>query len=201
MKAMKKAYALLFDGYADWELGYALAELRRSGSFEVVSVGFSEAAVVSMGGLRVTPETTLAQVNPEDILIFILPGGYLWEGSYPRSEIEALLKRLEKEKIPMAAICAATTVLARAGILEGRKHTSNSISYLSKMAPGYAGHDHYVDTLSARDQQVITASGLGSVDFTMDILTELNVASPEMRAIWYDAFKYGKYPADFEHDA
>ena len=47
---MSRAYTLLFNGYADWELGHALAELRRYGKVEVVSVGFSEEVVVSMGG-------------------------------------------------------------------------------------------------------------------------------------------------------
>lgn len=28
---MSRAYVLIFDGYADWEIGYVLAELRRFG--------------------------------------------------------------------------------------------------------------------------------------------------------------------------
>lgn len=30
----KKAYTFLFDGYADWELGHVLAELRRYGKVD-----------------------------------------------------------------------------------------------------------------------------------------------------------------------
>jgi putative intracellular protease/amidase len=198
---MKKAHALLFDGYADWELGNVLAELRRFGRIKVVPVSFSEKAVVSMGGLCVKPDTILSQVNLDDVLIFILPGGYMWEGSYPQAEIGQFLNRLEKEKIPITAICSATTVLARAGILRGRKHTSNSIKYMSKIVPEYSEHDNYVDSLSVRDQRVITASGLGSVDFTMEVLNELNLSSPKMRSIWYEAFKHGKYRDDVEHSA
>jgi len=52
---MSRAYILLFDGYADWELGHVLAELRRYAKVEVVTVGFSDKAVTSMGGLRVIP--------------------------------------------------------------------------------------------------------------------------------------------------
>jgi putative intracellular protease/amidase len=195
---MKKAYVLLFDGYADWELGNVLAELRRFGKVEVVVVGFSEKSVVSMGGLNVRVDTVLSQVNLDDVLIFLLPGGYMWEGSYPKAEIGLFLNRLEKEKIPVAAICAATTVLARAGLFQGKKHTSNSIKYLSKMVPEYSEHKNYVNSLSTRDQHVITASGLGSLEFTMEILNELNLSNPEIRSIWYQAFKHGKYPDDME---
>ena len=198
---MKKAYVLLFDGYADWVLGNVLAELRRLGKVEVVTVGFSEKSVVSMGGLNVRVDIVVSQVNLDDVLIFLLPGGYMWEGSYPETEIGQFLNRLEREKVPIAAICAATTVLARAGILRGRKHTSNSLEYLSKMVPEYSGHDNYLDSLSVRDQHVITASGLGPVDFAMEIFNELDLSTPEMRSIWYEAFKKGKYPDNIEHSA
>ncbi len=82
-----------------------------------------------------------------------------------------------------------------------KKHSSNSIAYLTKMVPGYSDHDNYVDSLSTRDQHVITASGLGAVDFTMDVLNELDIQSPEMRSIWYEAFKHGIFPDDLEHEA
>ena len=58
-------HILLFDGFADWEPGFALAEIRRSGGLEVVSVGFDGATVRSMGGLRVVPDTTLDRVTPD----------------------------------------------------------------------------------------------------------------------------------------
>ena len=195
---MKKAHVLLFDGYADWELGNVLAELRRLGEVDVVTIGFSDKSVVSMGGLHVKPDMVLAQVNLKDILVFILPGGYMWEGSYPKAEIDQFLNRLEEEAIPIAAICAATTVLARAGLFQGRRHTSNSMKYLSKMVPEYSEHSNYVNSLSTRDRHVITASGLGPVEFTMEVLSELNLSSPEMRSIWFEAFKRGKYPDDVE---
>ncbi len=61
----------------------------------------------------------------------------MWEGFYPRDEIEQILHRLEEAQKPVAAICAATTAIARSGFLKSRKHTSNSLSYLSKMVPEY----------------------------------------------------------------
>jgi putative intracellular protease/amidase len=198
---MSRAYTLLFDGYADWELGHVLPELRRFGQMEVVSVGFSDETVVSMGGLRVIPDTSLSQVDLDDVLIFILPGGPMWEESYPKAEIEQLLHRLEEAKIPIAAICAATTVLARAGLLKGRKHTSNSLKFLSTMVPEYSENNNYVDALATRDQHVITASGLGSIEFAMEIFNELGVVTPEFRSIWYDAFKHGNYPESIDHGA
>jgi putative intracellular protease/amidase len=195
---MKKAYTLLFDGYADWELGYVLPELRRIGKIDVVTVGFTDNPVVSMGGLRVIPEKVLSKVNIEDVLIFILPGGHMWEGVYPVVEIEEFLHSLEKAKITVAAICAATTVLARAGLVHNRKHTSNSLKYLSKMVPSYSDSAFYVDSLATGDDHIITASGLGAIEFTIEIFNELNLISSDMKKLWYDAVKHGIYPEGIE---
>jgi len=191
---MRKVYALIFDGYADWELGNVLPEIHRLCKLEVVTVGFTDKAVVSMGGLRVLPETVLSKVNLEDVRIFILPGGYLWEGSYPADEIGVFLRSLQAAKIPLAAICAATTVVARAGLLHGRKHTSNSLAYLAKMVPDYSENANYVEALAVRDQGLITAGGLGSVEFTLEILNELDLTAPGLKAIWFEAYKHGKFP-------
>ena len=198
---MKKAYVLLFEGYADWEIGHVLAELKRLGQLEVVSVGFNEKPLASMGSLQVKTHQTLDQINFEEILIFILPGGYMWERGYPEDVMNDLLRQLDERNIPIAAICAATTVLAKAGILKGRKHTSNSLKYIKETVPDYSDDDYYIDKMAVCDQHIITASGLGSVDFTMEILKKLDVSSSEMRTIWYDAFKHGKYPDDFAHSA
>jgi len=54
---------LVFEGYADWEPAYALAELRRSGGLQVETVGFAAEPVRSMGGVRVVPDLTLEVVK------------------------------------------------------------------------------------------------------------------------------------------
>lgn len=191
---MKRVFTLLFDGYADWELGHVLPELRRFGKFDIVTVGFDNSPVTSMGGLKVAVDLTLSQVNINDIRLFLIPGGNMWEGEYPVAEIETFLTQLEKASIPIGVICAATTVAAKAGILRNRKHTSNSLNYILSKVPGYAGHADYTGTLSTRDKHVITASGLGSVEFAMDVFDELQVMSPEMKKIWFDGMKHGRYP-------
>ena len=194
---MKKAHVLLFDGYADWEIGYVLAELRRIGNVPVATVGFSDVPVVSMGGLTVTPDTTLAAVVPDDVRLFILPGGTLWEQAYPAEALHALLQALDRQAVPLAAICAATTVLAKAGVLHGKKHTSNALKYLREHVPGYQGDNDYVDELAVTDGHVTTASGLGSVEFARNILGALAIVTPQLRDLWYRAVKYGEYPEDF----
>jgi putative intracellular protease/amidase len=187
-------HVLVFEGFADWEPAHALAELRRSGKLQVLSVGFDELPVRSMGGLRVLPDTTLAEVNPEQVRLLIMPGGDQWEGEYPRPELERLLRALIDRRVPIAAICAATLALGRMGLLDRRRHTSNMADYLPKAVPEYRGERYYVDALAVRDDGIITASGLGSIEFAREIFAELDIMPESDRALWYQVFKQGSLP-------
>ncbi len=197
MTPSKSVHVLVFDGFADWEPAHALAELRRSGKRSIRSVGFGRDPVTSMGGLRITPDVELAAVRPDDVELLILPGGDLWESAeYPRQELEELVVAVLAASAPVAAICAATLALGRAGILDYRRHTSNMPNYLTTHAREYRGADHYVDELAVSDRHVITASGLGDVDFARAIFAELELFSAADEQAWFDMFKHGRLPAD-----
>ena len=188
-------HLILFDGYADWESANALAELRRWGKRRVRTVGFTSAPVLSMGGLRVVPDVELERVRPDDVELLILPGGDLWEsGSYPHEGLASLLRTLVGSGTPVAAICAGTLVLARSGLLDTRRHTSNSRDYLTSHGGAYRGVAHYEELPAVRDGHVITASGLAPVDFARAIFTELGVFSTEDEALWFEMFKHGRIP-------
>ena len=188
-------HVLVFDGFADWGPAFALAELRRSGRLDVVTLGFSEAPVRSMGGLRVVPDRSLAGLDPTTVRLLMLPGGDLWEGEYPQRELKDVLAALHQAGVPIAAICGATLALARAGWLDDHAHTSNELAYLERMVPTYAGAARYVDALAVRDRGVITASGVGPTEFAREIFEELQIFSPADRAVWYHLFKQGRFPA------
>jgi len=140
----KAVYFLAIDGFADWEPAHALAELRRHGAYRVEAVGLSREAAVSMGGLRVVPSCTIADVDPDDVAVFIMPGGDRWETMPIEGELESKLKALDARHVPIAAICAATVAIARIGLLRGRRHTSNGLEYLRSHVPGYQEEQHYV---------------------------------------------------------
>jgi putative intracellular protease/amidase len=191
----KAVHFLVFEGYADWEPALALAELRRSGKLGVVAVGFTKAPITSMGGLQVVPSGVLSNLDLAKACLFLLPGGEVWEQSaYPRAELEHCLRSLEAARVPVAAICSATLALARAGMLDTRAHTSNSLEFLMQNAPEYRGEKLYDSHLAVRDRGVITASGVGHTEFAREILSELKVFSELDRATWFDLYKTGKWP-------
>ena len=196
MISERAVYVLIFDGFADWEPAHALAELRRWGKRTIRTVGFTREPVMSMGGLRVIPDLELSDVRAVDVDLLILPGGDLWESeSYPRQVLEPLIAALLAAETPVAAICAGTLALGRAGVLNDRQHTSNMRSYLPTHVEAYAGAGFYIEAPAVHDRHVITASGLAAVDFARAIFAKLSVFNAADEALWFDMFKHGKLPA------
>ena len=188
------AYLLIFDGLADWEPAHALCEINKSGKFDVITVGFSRTPISTMAGLKLTPDVTIDDLNPATASIFILPGGDMWEKK-TNETLKALLRRLHKESIPIAAICGATLEIARAGLIHGVRHTSNAREYLQAMVPDYKDSDWYVDQLAVADKGIITASGLGSVEFAREVIMQLHLYSEADTQVWFEMFKHGVIPA------
>lgn len=85
--------------------------------------------------------------------------------------------------------------IARLGLLRGRRHTSNGLDYLRSHAPGYSEAANYVDAPAVRDRKLITASGLGDVEFARELFEELNVLTAEDRTLWAQMFRSAKLPS------
>jgi putative intracellular protease/amidase len=183
-------YALLVPGYADWELAFALPEIRKSGRFEVVTVGLALEPVTSMGGVRALPELLWRDVDASDAALLLLPGSERWEQPIDG----AVLELLRGWRAPLGAICGATIALAEAGLLDRRRHTSNLPGYLERHAPGYRGQAHYVAELCVADDGVVTASGAGPVEFARELLRLLSIYREPELSSWYALFKHGVVP-------
>src|SRR5262249_22247449 len=156
------------DGQADWEPGFAVAGLNQpppaggAPPYRVETVGLTDAPVRTMGGLRVLPDGTLDRLEARGSAMLILPGGNAWEAGGNAAALAKARACLEAG-VPVAAICGATFGLARTGLLDERRHTSNAREYLAQS--GYAGGALYRDEPAVTDRDLITASGVMPVDF------------------------------------
>ena len=166
-----------------------------SSGYRVETVALTLEPVQSMGGLSILPCRTVAQVDPIDVAAFILPGGDQWEREPPDPGLTALLYELNRGAVPIAAICGATTALAKLGLLAGRRHTSNGLAYLQAQVPDYRESDNYVDVPAVRDRGLITASGLADVEFAGELFAELTVFTDAGRELWTKYFRGGRVPS------
>jgi len=126
--------------------------------------------------ISVTPERAvvsshniaLAEANLDDYDMLVLPGGI--PGTPNLKAVEPLMAAVT-ERVrtgrPVAAICAAPSILAELGLLEGRQATSN---------PGFVGvlAEHGAQVSQAAvvtDGPVITSRGMGTaIDFGLEIV-------------------------------
>lgn len=179
----------VYDTVADWEYGHLIVELR-TGRFtgvpyKIRTVAESRDPVITMGGLRVTPDLALAELDPADSALFILPGSGFWDAGGGRAFVE-MADRFLATCVPVAAICGATAGLARAGLLDERRHTSAAPEYLA--ATGYQGGSHYIDAPAVADKGLVTAGPQAPVQFAAATLGQLGLASPERLEAYVGVF-------------
>ena len=162
---MTVAVAFLQPGWADWEAGAVLALLREHLKVQIEIATPTGDPETSIGGILAAADYRFDDPVLSDADLFILIGSDEWsKGENPA--VSSLLRQAFADGKPVAGICAGTTALARAGLFEGRKHTSNGKDGLDGVVPGYAGGEHYVDTPKAvTDGKVVSASGLAPVTF------------------------------------
>jgi len=191
------AHVAVYDALADWEVGHLLVELR-TGRFtgapwNVVTVAKSSVPVTTMGGMRILPDTVLADLDPASSDLLILPGSDLWDAG-GGAAFAAAAGRFLDSGVPVAAICGATAGLARAGLIDHRRHTSAAPEYLA--ATGYAGGDFYVDDRAVIDGDLITAGPQSPVQFARAVLARLGLAS-ETALDAYEGVFYRADPAAY----
>ena len=190
----KDVHLLVLDTLADWEPGLAIAHLNQPApgmpsKYRVRSVGLTPEPVITKGGLRIIPELTVDQLSPEESALLILPGADIWAEQRTDPALSQA-SAFVKAGVPVAAICGGTLGLARAGLLETRRHTSNAPQFLA--ASGYGGAEHYVTEPVVEDDGVITAPATAALEFAKHLLEKLRVFSGAALDAWYALFRTGK---------
>lgn len=187
----RKAYLYVFDTMSDWEYGHLIAELNTGryfkkdvAPFKVVTVGINKETIISMGGLNIKPDISLDECILENNDLLILPGGNTWSEEIHKPILKTVGEALKLGTI-VAAICGATIGLANYGYLNSRKHTSNSLDYMKMVCPNYNGENFYEMGPVASSENLITASGVATLEFAMEVLKKLDVFAPDTLHSWY----------------
>jgi len=189
----RDVHLLVVDTMADWEPAVAVAHINRPAPgmrsrYRVRSVGLMPKPTRSMGGMCIAPDLALADLAPEDSAMLILPGADVWQDAVTDPAL-AMVRDFVDAGVPVAAICGATFGLARAGLLDDRRHTSNDAHRLA--SSGYRGRPRYALEPAVEDRGIITASMTASLEFARLILARLEVFPERALDAWYRLFKTG----------
>lgn len=164
---MSKALVLMAEGFEEIELTSIVNILRRGG-VTVTIAGLKDGLITGARGIKIQPDAPLDSIR-ELYDIIILPGGspgYVNLGN-DRRVIELINKYNSAEKM-VAAICAAPTVLAKAGILTGRRAT------VFRGMESDLKDAKYVDSPVVEDGKIMTSQGPGTaMEFALALLKRL----------------------------
>lgn len=143
--------------FRDEELFVPLEALQKAGFLTVVASTKTGQAVGMLGG-TVTPEKTIDHLRSGELAGIIVVGGggspeYLWENK----PLHALLRNTAAVNKPVAAICLSPAVLAKAGLLKGKKATVYRDPAAIKALQ--TGGAEYVAEPCVVDGLIVTADG------------------------------------------
>ena len=109
----------LTDGFEETE-AVTTADILRRGEVQVTTVSLTGRDVVNgKHGIQMLADATFEIARDEAFDMLVIPGGTV---DYTKhEELVDLVRRFDREKKNLAAICAAPAVFGKAGILRGRK--------------------------------------------------------------------------------
>jgi transcriptional regulator GlxA family with amidase domain len=156
----------LLDLYGPLEMFGALP-----GNFNIVTVSDQAGPVASLPGPRTVADYSYADCPPLDLIL--LPGGI---GTMAELENDSLLNFLRERSTEAQytmSVCSGSAILARAGLLDGRRATSNK--QLFKVATSQSDKVEWVEHARwVEDGPFITSSGVSAgIDMSLAVIARL----------------------------
>ncbi|SDO74285.1 DJ-1/PfpI family protein [Phyllobacterium sp. OV277] len=167
----KKTIGLVFiDQFADWEFGLLAGSAVEWFGARIIALAPTSGPLKSIGGLHLVPDRGLEPQDNTDLDAVAVIGANTWP-SEDAPDIAPLLKSVLSGGGIVGGICGGTLALARAGLFEGRKHTSNGAGWIQSVMGEYAGSSLYQDVPHAvRDAHIVSAAGSAPGTFATEFL-------------------------------
>ena len=163
----KRVLCLLVTGFEEIETITPIDLLRRAEAEVVIAALGREKLVTGRCGISVEADATLAEVADQDFDALLIPGGPGVKALRTDGRPAELAKKFSEQNKLIAAICAAPTVLADAGLLTNRRFTAH-FSVHSEL-PGALAEERVV-----KDGNLITSRGAGTaIEFGLALVGEL----------------------------
>ena len=162
---------MLADGFETVE-ALAVADILFRAGVRTDLISVTDARhVTSSHGIRVVADLMLEDVDLSTYTVLFLPGGLPGTTNLKATPaIQAEVLRRADEGEAMAAICAAPSIFAELGVLDGRHATANPAFVKAVAAGGAIVHDNPVVV----DDFITTSRGAGtSIDLGLEIVRQL----------------------------
>jgi transcriptional regulator GlxA family with amidase domain len=170
---MRTLLVVLFDGVQSLDVTgpvevFAGAELRRPGSYRLVTASLDGGPVRTSSGLTLAADHALCDAPAPHTLI--VPGG---QGSrHPDERLLDWLREHGPHADRLVSVCTGAVLLARAGLLDGRRATTHW-AYCDTLARHHPEIEVDPDPIYVRDGHVATSAGVTSgIDLALALVEE-----------------------------
>lgn len=144
---------------------------------EVIST--NKEPVRSEEGILVLPQKTVHEFLADDYLCLILPGCSDFTEVFKDRELFDFLSSFRgNDKFVIGAICSGPLLLARAGILAGKKFTASIYMDLFDFCP-FLERENYVAAPAVVAGNIVTAGGSNFNGFAVEIAHLLGLECPD----------------------
>lgn len=162
---MKKISVLciLADGFEEIE-AITVIDLLRRADIQITVAGLSKRCVTGSHQIRIVCDSELEETDANSFSHLFLPGGQPGTDNLKESQtVLKLIREFNRREKGITAICAATTVLAKAGILD---HKRSVTSYPTEKH--HFNNESYSEENVVQDGHVITSRGVGTaIEFAL----------------------------------
>ena len=184
---MKNICVLYYDDFYQAEIAWAVCSLMKENVF---SAALEDRVYVSAEKQKYLPDKRIKEVNPEEVDLLIIPGGYP-STLFDEAVAENFIMELNKRNKYIAGICGGTFLMARFGLLEGKRCTGSSTG-LKVDADYIKLFDKAIitDEGVVVDRNIITSTAQSYVEFCIELCKAMGVySSDEEIAIAYKWLK------------
>ena len=137
--------------------------------FKVILIAEKSNQILTIGGLRLIPDFTIDNCPELDLLV--VPGGW---GTRKEVNNTTLIRWISNQAIKttlIASICTGSSILGKAGLLDGRDATTHwrSFDFLHKYAPEAHLRKNVLFTL---EEPIFTSAGVAAgIDLSLCIVS------------------------------
>jgi transcriptional regulator GlxA family with amidase domain len=140
--------------------------------FEVLLLAERPGTVVASGGLEVTPDTTLADCPPLDVLL--VPGGWGTRREIQNASLLAWIGERGRHVPLLTSVCTGAMLLGHAGLLDGLHATTHwrSLDWMRDSFPQVTVERnlHVVE-----DGRVLTSAGISAgIDLALRVVARVH---------------------------
>lgn len=189
---MKNVCVLYFDQFWAYEVGLGLNVLK---DLNIFAAALENRIYISESKQKFLPDKTIAELNADEIDLFIIPGGNTIH-LFDNTTLKNFLYELNSKGKLIAGICGGTLLMLKYGLLNGKK-VASTVKPDSKYIELFSD-SHVVDTDFIIDGNLITSPGEGFVEFGMEIGKIMGVYKTEEEAIEDYAWRKNIRPEHLE---